>query len=111
MPQITNGILINECMAVDRRVAEHHAPYALSGVSAGGGLVLAMYHVIQSEQLPEPEPMLLFTPAADLTGEAASFRSNKGRHPLIACGGSRRAGRHDCADARGCRAARGGAPD
>jgi epsilon-lactone hydrolase len=55
---------IDECMAVYRRVAQHHAPYALSGVSAGGGVVL-------------------FTPAADLTGEGDSYGSNEGRDPMI----------------------------
>jgi epsilon-lactone hydrolase len=84
VPDATVPTPINECMAVYRRVAEHHAPYALSGVSAGGGLVLAMYHAIQSQQLPEPERVLLFTPAADLTGEGDSYRSNEGRDPLIA---------------------------
>jgi epsilon-lactone hydrolase len=84
VPDATIPTPIDECMAVYRRVAQHHAPYALTGVSAGGGLVLAMYHAIQSEQLPEPERVLLFTPWADLNGDGDSYRSNDGRDPLIA---------------------------
>ena len=49
VPDATVTTSIDECMAVYRRVADHHAPYALSGKSAGGGLVLAMYHAIQTQ--------------------------------------------------------------
>jgi acetyl esterase/lipase len=51
----------------------------VAGTSAGGGLALATLLRIRDEGLPLPACAVCFSPWTDLTGDAASVRSNDGR--------------------------------
>ncbi|MEO1001179.1 MAG: alpha/beta hydrolase fold domain-containing protein, partial [Pseudomonadota bacterium] len=55
----------------------------LAGDSAGGGLALALLHVIGAEGLPWPAATVVFSPWTDLTVSGESVRTNAGADPLL----------------------------
>lgn len=56
---------------------------ALAGDSAGGGLAFALSLRLQEEGLAQPACVVGFSPWADMTGEAASLRSNVTRDVML----------------------------
>lgn len=64
-------------------VAQRPSKFVLLGVSAGGGLALALMHRIRELGLPEPSGLGLITPWTDLARIDTSHHSLEGRDPLI----------------------------
>ncbi|MEL6583026.1 MAG: alpha/beta hydrolase [Pseudomonadota bacterium] len=63
----------------DQRPAE----IILAGDSSGGGLALALLHVICTENLPKPAYVVAFSPWVDMTMRAKSITRNAERDALV----------------------------
>lgn len=59
------------------------ARIALGGDSAGGGLALALLHVILAARLPQPAALIAFSPWTDLTLSSESLRTGMRREALL----------------------------
>ncbi|GLS45746.1 alpha/beta hydrolase [Methylobacterium brachythecii] len=64
----------------------HEGPAAVAGDSAGGNLALALIVEARLRGLPVPAAAALFSPASDLLGRGASFRSNLHRDAMFTPG-------------------------
>lgn len=88
-PEARFPVALDELVAAYRAlVAERGSRVLLSGVSAGGNLVLALLQRIRAlqdsgEDLPDPVAVLAFTPFADLAGDGDSYRANEGRDSYV----------------------------
>jgi acetyl esterase/lipase len=78
--------------AVDDAVAGYEALLArgfapgrivIAGVSAGGGLTMALLLALRDKGLPQPAAALLISPWADLTGKAASHSTKAAEDPTL----------------------------
>ncbi|NOX41705.1 MAG: alpha/beta hydrolase [Alphaproteobacteria bacterium] len=69
---------------IDRGYRPHQI--ILGGDSAGGGLALALLHVICTTDLPRPGGVFAFSPWTDLTFSGASIRDNARADPMLPVG-------------------------
>lgn len=71
---------VDDAAAVYRALIEEGldpARLAVEGISAGGGLALALMLRLKEEGLPMPGALIANTPWADLTGSGDSYRANE----------------------------------
>ncbi len=74
---------IDDAVAAWRGFAERvGAPAAVAGDSAGGNLALSLTLIVKHEAR-RPAAAALFSPATDLTGESASWRTNAHRDAMF----------------------------
>ena len=80
-PEARFPVAIHQCLDVYRALLGQVAPQRVAGVcsSSGGQLMLAMLHLASAEGLPMPAALMLYTPAADISGAGDSVQANDGR--------------------------------
>ncbi len=70
------------------------ADIVVSGDSAGGNIALALVHRLRRTKVPLPDSLVLFSPWADVLGEARSFFTNRHRDAMFDGAVVREIGRH-----------------
>jgi monoterpene epsilon-lactone hydrolase len=83
-PEAKFPVAMNECLAVYRGLLEHNNPNDITGFSCSAGCahMLAMLLKAKQEGLPMINSIALISPAADISGNGDTPKSNDGRDLL-----------------------------